>query len=152
MGGAKHELECTLELGGSDDDGKPLTNSLTRLFLDAFAKPNGIYPKFQCRFSSESPRWYLEKISADICSGRSNYLLSNDDALIPALVRSGKTVEDARKYIVSGCWDIFCDGLEHRPGGEYLNLIRPMEWAFYGKDEKDMLGFSCSEFLRIAFT
>lgn len=146
LGGPEHELECTLELGGCDDDGTPIANELTLLFIDAYEELNCIYPKFQCRFSSKSPRWYIERISADICKGRSNYLLANDDTLIPALVKSGKSLEDARKYIVSGCWDIFCDGLEHRPGGEYLTLIKPMEWAFCGKDEKDMTGSSCSDY------
>lgn len=146
QGGAEHELECTLELGGCDDDGKAIANELTLLFINAYEALNCIYPKFQCRFSSESPRWYIKRISADICKGRSNYLLANDDTLIPALVKSGKSLEDARKYIVSGCWDIFCDGLEHRPGGEYLTLIRPMEWALYGKEHKDMTGSSCADY------
>lgn len=144
-GGSEHELECTLELGGCGDDGKPLANEVTALFLEAYKNLNCIYPKFQCRYSSASPRWYLEKISEDICGGRSNYLLANDDAIIKSLVKSGKTLSDARKYIVSGCWDVFVDGAEHRPGGEYLNLIRPMEWAFRG-DCKDLTGHSFSDY------
>lgn len=146
VGGAEHELECTINLGGCDNDGRPIANELTRLFLDAYASLNCIYPKFQCRYSADSPQWYLERIATDICNGRANYLLANDDALIPALVHSGKTQADARKYLVSGCWDIFCDGLEHRPGGEYLNLIRPMEWALCGADRPDGGGFTCDEY------
>ena len=143
-GGAEHELECTLVLGGCDEKGGPVANELTKLFLDAYSELDCIYPKFQCRFSKKSPAWYLDLVASDILNGRANYLLANDDMLIASLVNSGKQLTDARNYLVSGCWDIFCS-LEHRPGGEYLNLLRPVEWAFYPKGSKDLCGFATDE-------
>ena len=88
---ADHELENTYVLGGCDLEGKPLYNELTKMFLKATREEKIIYPKIKCRFSKESPKEYLDEINASIIKGTSTVLYQNDDAVIPALIRAGRT-------------------------------------------------------------
>ena len=86
-----------------------------------------LYTKYKCRFSADSHPEYLAEINKDIVKGRSVVLLINDDSMIPALVKSGKSIEDARNYLCSGCWDVTVEGCEKVPCGEYVNMIRTLE-------------------------
>lgn len=130
-----HEMETGLTIGGCDAQGKPVFNELTRLFLKAYRDLGAIYPKFHCRFSADSPQEYLQLIADDIASGHAAYTLVNDDSLIPALIRDGKTLEDARNYCCTGCWDIVVDSCDNNFGGNYFNLIRVLEATVYDHDE-----------------
>ncbi len=100
-GYADHELENTYVLGGCDAAGRPVYHALTRMFLQASAEEKIIYPKIKCRYSAKSPAEYLALCNAPILQGTSTILYQNDDATIPALVRSGKSLTDARDYLVS---------------------------------------------------
>ncbi|MBQ7386742.1 MAG: hypothetical protein IJW03_01105 [Clostridia bacterium] len=135
VGYADHELENTYTLGGCDDDGSPIYNELTRMFLLATDEDRIIFPKIKCRISKSSPREYLELISEPILKGRSTVLISNDDTLIPALVRAGKTTVEARNYIISGCWGVstYQEKYDH---GNYLNILKPFEMAVHALHDK----------------
>lgn len=133
-GYADHELENTYTLGGCDDNGKPLYNEMTSLFLRATRNEGIIFPKIKCRFSKNSPKEYLDEINASIVAGTSTVLLQNDDATIPALLRSGKTLAEARDYCVTGCWGV-ATAQEKYDHGNYLNLLKPFEFALHRLDE-----------------
>lgn len=135
IGYADHELENTYTLGGCDKDGKPLYNELTQMFLRATREEKLIYPKIKCRFSENSPKEYLDEINIAVVNGTSAVLFQNDDATIPALLRAGRTLEEARDYIVSGCWDI-ATYQERHDCGNYLNLLKPFEFAIHNLTDK----------------
>lgn len=135
VGYADHELENTYVLGGCDKDGKPVYNALTRMFLRAAREEKIIYPKIKCRFSADSPKEYLDEINISVVNGTSTVLFENDDAVIPALVRAGRTVEEARDYLVSGCWDVATYQEKH-DSGNYLNLLKPFEFALHKLTDK----------------
>lgn len=121
-----HELENTYVLGGCDEDGHPLCNDITMMFLQATREQKIIFPKVKCRFSSLSPKAYLDEINRPIIHGTSVVLLQNDDATIPALVRAGKTLPEARDYLVTGCWGVTVYQEKYDHGG-YLNLLKAFE-------------------------
>lgn len=135
VGYADHELENTYVLGGCDKDGKPLYNALTQMFLCAAREEKIIYPKIKCRFSADSPKEYLDEINISVINGTSTVLFENDDAVIPALIRAGRTVEEARDYLVSGCWDVATYQEKH-DSGNYLNLLKPFEFALHKLTDK----------------
>ena len=137
-GYADHELENTYTLGGCDDDGIPLYNEITKLFLEATDNEGIIFPKIKCRFSANSPEEYLNAISRPIIRGTSVVLLQNDDASIPAHVRGGKTLTEARDYMVTGCWG-FAINQEKFDHGSYVNLLKPFEFALHRMQEKNAL-------------
>ncbi|MEE0946019.1 MAG: pyruvate formate lyase family protein [Acutalibacteraceae bacterium] len=131
VGYADHELENTYTLGGCDLDGNHFYNELTRMFLTATREENIIFPKIKCRYSQNSPKEYLEQINISVLKGSSVILYQNDDSCIPALVSSGRTLQEARDYIVTGCWGIMCQECEKYDGGNYLNLLKAFEFSLY---------------------
>ena len=140
---ADHELENTYVLGGCDDDGNPVYNDLTRLFLTATRNENIIFPKIKCRYSSKSPKEYLDEINISVINSTSTVLFQNDEATIPAIIRSGRTFEEAFDYIVTGCWGMasYTEKYEH---GSYLNLLKAFEiplHLLYDKMDKTELYF-----------
>lgn len=130
-----HENEIVFTLGGCDRNGNEVFNELTRMFLHAHRELNLIYPKLHCRFSSCSNHEYLKLIAEDILSGRGVYSLLNDDCIIKALVKDGKTLEDACEYSCTGCWDLVVDSREDNVGGNYFSLARVMEATIHDDDE-----------------
>lgn len=144
-GYADHELENTYTLGGCDDDGSPLYNELTEMFLRATREQKIIFPKIKCRFSKDSPKEYLDNINRSIINGTTTVLLQNDDATIPALLRAGRPIEAARDYFITGCWGI-ATNQEKYDHGSYLNLLKPFEYSLHGlKDKMEAVGieFEC---------
>ena len=135
-GYADHELENTYVLGGCDENGMPVCNELTFLFLRATREEKVIFPKVKLRYGSNSPQAMLEEASRDIVSGTSVILYQNDDATIPAVVKSGHTLQEARDYLIFGCWGINGNGIEKVDDGSYLNLIKPLELAVHRDAEK----------------
>lgn len=134
-GYSDHELENTYVLGGCDADGAPLYNEVTRLFLRATREYRIIFPKIKCRFSQNSPKEYLDEINQSVIKGTSVILFQNDDATIPALVRAGRPLEEARDYLISGCWGIALpqEKFDH---ASYINLLKPLEYALHRLEEK----------------
>ncbi len=136
VGYADHELECTYVLGGCDTDGNPIYNELTKMFLDATYEERIIFPKIKCRFSKNSPKEYLDKMNGPVTNGTSTILYENDDAVIPSLIRSGLTVEDARDYLASGCWDIEPNAAGCQNCGNYTNLLKAFEYQIHNRTDK----------------
>lgn len=136
VGYADHELENTYVLGGCDESGAPLYNELTSYFLRATGEEKIIYPKIKCRFSKQSPKEYLDAINAAVINGTSTVLYQNDDAVIPALIRTGATVAEARDYIVHGCWGMQLNGVEKPDSGAYVNLLKPFEYSLHRLTDK----------------
>ena len=131
-----HEFENTYVLGGCDKDGNPVFNELTRLFLKATENEKIIFPKIKCRFSKNSPKEYLDLLDEPVINGTSVILYANDDAIIPARVRAGRSVEEARDYLVTGCWDIRDNGSGKYDGGSYVNLCKALEFSVHDLKER----------------
>ena len=135
VGYADHELENTYTLGGCDADGNDVCNELTLAFLRAAREEKIIFPKIKCRFSSTSPKEYLDEIAVSVISGTSTVLYQNDEATVAAAVRAGRPVEEARDYMVSGCWGIAFN-TEKYDHGSYLNLLKAFEIPLHKLTDK----------------
>ena len=134
-GYADHELENTYTLGGCDDDGKPLFNEITKMFLRATREERIIFPKIKCRFSYESPKEYLDEIDLSVANGTSTVLFQNDEASIASLLRAGRPLDEARDYYISGCWGM-ATNQEKCDHGSYLNLLKSFEFALHDLSDK----------------
>ena len=135
VGYADHELENTYVLGGCDLSGVPLYNELTKIFLQATREEKIIFPKIKCRFSKNSPKEYFDEINISVIRGTSTILYQNDDAVIPALVRAGRPLEEARDYLLTGCWGLasYQEKYDH---GNYVNMLKPFEFALHNRQDK----------------
>ncbi len=146
VGYSDHEMENTYVLGGCDAEGVTVYNDITTMFLRATREEGIIYPKIKCRFSKNSPKEYLDEINKSVLKGTTTVLYQNDDATIPALVRMGKPISEAREYIVSGCWDLVCYGKEKPNCGGYVNMLKPFEYSIHKlKDRMELVGIQFEE-------
>jgi formate C-acetyltransferase len=122
----------TLILGGCDENGSPVCNEVTFMVLRAHHELGLIYPKLLCRIRQTSPQEYLDAVNRDFLSGRNVIAFLNDDCLLPALVKAGKRVEDARRYVAGGCWETILEGFEHSAGANcYFNLARVLDLSVH---------------------
>ncbi len=122
------ETSTCMELGGCDADGAPVYNELTRMILDVHREHGMINPKPNCRISAASAEDYLRQIAATTLGGHNNFALINDDVLIPAFLRAGKTLAEARLYVNGGCQEPMVEGVEHSAGAfYYFNLARAFD-------------------------
>lgn len=135
VGYADHELENTYVLGGCDDEGLPLYNELTEMFLRATREKKIVFPKIKARYSKDSPKEYLNEICKAIIKGTSAVLIVNDDAIIPAMLRAGRTMLEARDYFVTGCWGM-ASNQEKSDHGSYMNLLKAFEFSIHNLTEK----------------
>ncbi len=136
VGYSDHEMENTYTLGGYDTNNNFVYNDLTSMFLEASREEKIIYPKIKARFSKDAPKKYLDEINISVINGTSTVLYQNDDTTIPALVKSGKTLQEARDYIISGCWDAHCLGVESHESGSYVNMLRAFEYSIHASKER----------------
>jgi pyruvate-formate lyase len=128
------ETSTCMELGGCDEEGRPVYNELTRLFLEVHHELGLLNPKPNCRFGAAAPQAYLDQVAGQILEGHNVFALQNDDVLIPALVRHGKSARDARLYVNGGCQETICEGVEHSAGAYYyFNLPRVLDLCLLGE-------------------
>lgn len=122
------ETSTCIEIGGCDAAGEPLYNELTRLVIETHHRHGFINPKLNCRYSARSPKAYLEQLGASVLAGHNNFAFINDDILIPATVRAGKTEAEARLYVNGGCQETMVEGYEHSAGAYYyFNMARVLD-------------------------
>ena len=107
-----YETSTTIEIGGCDRDGNIVCNELTGLILDAVWNVRSVNTKINCRISKKHPLEYLQKIAAIQLANLPTVMMHNDDVLIPARVRWGQDIEDARMYVGGGCHEIVLQGSE----------------------------------------
>lgn len=136
VGYADHELENTYTLGGCDAAGAPVWNELTAMFLKATSRHKIIFPKVKVRFSSQSPREYLDAADLDVIHSTSSILYQNDETSIAALVRGGASLADARDYLITGCWGLLTNGNRMDDQGNYVNLLKAFELSVHNRRDK----------------
>ena len=121
---------------GQCPDGTDATNEFTHLALDAreeLAEPD---PKLSVRFFPGSPDRLYRHVARLIQNGCNALVLLNDLSAVEALVKCGKTIEDARSYLSIGCYEPAIDGKEaactmNMP----INMAKVLEMALHdGKD------------------
>ena len=130
------ENSTCIELGGCDADGGEVFNEVTAMIIEVHREQHLITPKLNCRYSAKSDAAYLTLLAKSVLAGGNVFAWLNDDALIPALLRHGKTPAEARNYVNGGCQETICEGVEHSAGGFfYLNLPNLLHEWFCGTAE-----------------
>ena len=101
----------SMVLGGVDKNGKSVFNDLSKLCLEASLELKIIDPKINIRVDKNTPdEVYL--LGTELTKqGLGFPQYSNDDAVIPALVKWGYDIEDARNYVVAACWEFIIPGV-----------------------------------------
>jgi formate C-acetyltransferase len=101
---------CNLMLSGQNRVGKDATNELTYMCLDAYDHLELADPKVNVRIHKKSPIELERRCTELIKKGGSFPALYNDEVIIPALLKIGIPIEDARDYCMDGCQEITIGG------------------------------------------
>jgi len=95
----------SMVLGGRSIEGEYLFNDLSAMCLQASYELRLIDPKINIRVDRETPERIYELGSRLTKIGLGFPQYSNDDVIIPGLIRKGYTKEDAHEYVVAACWE-----------------------------------------------
>ena len=119
-------------LGGQLEDGSDAVNELTYLILEAYEELNAPDPKLSVRFYAGSPDRLYHRVLDMIRQGHNAMVLMNDERAVPALVKRGKTMQDARSYLPIGCYEPAVDGKEAAcTTNLVVNLAKGVELALH---------------------
>jgi formate C-acetyltransferase len=117
-------------LAGQTPEGDDASNDLTYLCLEVTRDLRLTHPAVALRVFSGTPRRLWRLAMQCIARGGGMPSLSNDDAVVPALIKSGVPLPDARDYGMGGCIEFqICGKSNH--GGEdgQINLAKCLELA-----------------------
>jgi len=116
-------------LGGVTTTGEDASNELTELLMEASLRIAMPAPYLSLRLHRRAPERYWQAASNYVLGGL-GFPIVNDGVLVPAMLRHGRSLEDARDYICSCCYENTVPGREaFHPNGSYLNLPLVLELA-----------------------
>jgi len=95
----------SMMLGGIDEAGNDVFNTLSALCLQASCNNKLIDPKLNLRVSKKTPAERYTEASRLTKAGLGFPQYSNDDVVIPGLEKLGYSHEDAVNYTVAACWE-----------------------------------------------
>lgn len=116
-------------LGGVTPNGLDASNELTELILEASLRIAMPAPYVSLRLHRDAPARYWQA-AANYVLGGLGFSIVNDEVLIGAMLRHGRSLGDARDYICSCCYENTVPGREaFHPSGVFLNLPLVLELA-----------------------
>ena len=119
-------------IGGTDTNGKDVTNDLTYLVLEAAKNLRLIEPSVVLRLHEGTPDELYSKAVDVIRTGIGYPSLFNDESLIPLFEKWGVPPEDATNYAVTGCVYIEIPGKNvMRRSVGYFVLPKCLWWALH---------------------
>ncbi len=122
----------SMMLGGVDSEGRECFNLLSQICLEASGNNLLIDPKINLRVSKNTPVEIFAKASELTKAGLGFPQYSNDDVVIPGLLRLGYDLVDARNYTVAACWEFIIPGVGADVANiEALSFAQVMDEAFH---------------------
>lgn len=116
-------------IGGQLSDGSDATNPLSYLVLDV-TEGLGFVRCLSARLHKQSQREFVSRCVDLLAAGGGIPFFFNDEALIPALVRHGIPLQDARGYAAIGCIEITIPGKANPHAvSHWINLAKVLELA-----------------------
>ena len=117
---------------GCHRDGSDAVNDLSYLAMEVYDELDTTDPKLSVRVGSQTPDALLHRITQIMRQGKTSFVLVNDEVTIPALQRYGKTLEDARDYLLIGCYEPAVEGKEIACNMSLkINLAKAVELALH---------------------
>ena len=92
----------TITISGMDKEGNDATNELSYLFLEAYKNLKIFTTDLSVRIHENTPKEFVKE-AIKVFRSTSGIAFYNDDIMIPALVKAGYSLEDARDYVIIGC-------------------------------------------------
>lgn len=121
-----------INVGGLKPDGSNAVNELSYLILDVVEEMRILQPSSMVQLSRENPDSFIDRAMHIVKTGFGQPSIFNTDAIIPELLRQGKSLEDAREGGASGCVESGAFGKEAYWLTGYFNLPKVLEITLYG--------------------
>ncbi|MEZ5360009.1 MAG: glycyl radical protein [Candidatus Zixiibacteriota bacterium] len=118
---------CLINVGGVDETGADAVNDMTFMILDVIEEMRLLQPSSMVQISRKNPDKLVKRALKIIKTGYGQPSLFNTDALIPEMVRQGKSVIDARNGGASGCVETGAFGKESYILTGYFNIPKVLE-------------------------
>ncbi|MFA9380145.1 MAG: pyruvate formate lyase family protein [Acetanaerobacterium sp.] len=113
-------------------DGTDAVNELSVLAIEAFGELKTPDPKLSVRFTKDTPDEFMHLVAKTIRDGQASFVLTNDEVTIPAQLKRGKTLEDARNHVLSGCYEPVIEGKEIGCNfAVLLSLAKSLEYVLH---------------------
>ena len=97
-------------VGGVHPDGTSAVDPLSYLLVQSIAALDQTHPSVYVRLSQDGPEDFFDLSVRYLLYGRNRAQIYNDDACLPAIVKSGLPFEDAAMYMAGGCMEISAQG------------------------------------------
>lgn len=95
----------SMVLGGFDKNGNYMYNELSDMCMKASLELNLIDPKINLRVGNNTPDDIYVLATELTKQGLGFPQYSNDDVVVPGLVKLGYDLDDAIDYVVAACWE-----------------------------------------------
>ncbi|HME56347.1 MAG TPA: pyruvate formate lyase family protein [Candidatus Lokiarchaeia archaeon] len=119
-----------ITIGGCDKEGNNTVNETTFLCLDVVDIVKVRDPNLNARVREDDPPEYTQRLAEVIISTGATPSLVNDSAVIPALEKTGVSLEDARDYAQVGCLEPNSAGRTFgHTGAILINVMAALELA-----------------------
>ena len=129
-------------LGGCKEDESTEINELSYIFMDVYDKMNIFNPKIQIKVASSTPEDFVLKALDMIRRGNNSIAFVSDATIRKALQNVGFTSEQARTCDIKGCYEYGIQGCYETASMNYLNLLKPLEFAMHNGYDGVSGGFS----------
>lgn len=119
-----------VSFGGYDKDGNSLINDLSFIMLEAYDESKLVNPKLILKVMPNTPDAFLRKALDMIRHGVSTIVFINEELAYRTSLKLGRTEEEARNLVGTGCNNFATRGHETVPEHMYVNLAKGIELAF----------------------
>jgi pyruvate formate-lyase/glycerol dehydratase family glycyl radical enzyme len=116
-----------INIGGVKADGSDAVNEVTYLILDVIEEMRLLQPSTSIQVSKKNPDRFIKQAARIIRTGFGQPSVFNSDLIVQQLVRTGKSVVDARNGGSSGCVEVGAFGKENYNLTGYFNLPKVIE-------------------------
>ena len=93
----------TVTIGGTDQEGRDVTNEMSYIFMDATKSVRAIVPPLALRWHDRMPKKLIDKAIEVLASGMPQPAIFNDNVVVLRLASMGCPLEDARNYSINNC-------------------------------------------------
>ena len=123
-------------LGGKDQDGNNIDNSLTELFLEVFTELRIPDPKLILRVNEKTSKKVWEKSIECILTGIGSPLLMNENVIMNKMIRFGYSTKDIWNVGTSACWEPLIIGKSFDQNNPFKSAvaIRPLNKIISGSE------------------
>ena len=116
-----------ITIGRQTEYGQDATNEMTYMLLDALEHVRLPKPQFGLRVNRGTPRELLMRAIDVMRVSGGRPQLNNDDAIIPALLRRGVPIKEARDYSMDGCQHFTT--YSRKDHSAWFNLAKTLDMA-----------------------